>query len=253
MCGRYVSTKSTGDLLDEFDAVDATDDEDVAPDYNVAPTVRVRTVVNRPPRVENVPYNPDAAPIRQLRIARWGLVPSWAKDLSASNRLFNARSETIAEKAAFKRAFAKRRCLIPADGWYEWLRDTDSDGKPRKQPYLMIPEDGHSLAFAGLYEFWKPAASDADLLLSVTILTVPSQGPLEEVHDRMPLVLARTDWQRWLDPALAGPTDLLTGQDEASREALEVRPVSSDVNSVNNNFADLLGRVEPPVKPLELF
>jgi putative SOS response-associated peptidase YedK len=102
MCGRYVSTKSTGDLLDEFDAIDATEDEDVPYDDNVAPTVRVRTVVNRPPRVENAPHNPDVPPIRQLRIARWGLVSSWAKNLPVGNRLFNARSEKIAERPPSK-------------------------------------------------------------------------------------------------------------------------------------------------------
>jgi putative SOS response-associated peptidase YedK len=253
MCARYVSTKSSGDLLVEFDAVDVTGDEDYQADYNVAPTVNVRTVVNRPPREENVEYNPDAPPVRQLRIARWGLVPSWAKDLSVGSRMFNARAESIADKPAFRRAFAKRRCLIPADGWYEWVNDVDATGKPRKQPYFMTSMDGHSLALAGLYEFWRPKGSDVDLLLSITVITVPALGVLEEIHDRMPLVLNAVDWTRWLDPAVDDPTELLQASDEAAREVLEVRPVSQAVNSVQNNSPELIDAIEPPTEPLELF
>jgi len=167
--------------------------------------------------------------------------------------MFNARSESIADKPAFRRAFAKRRCLVPADGWYEWLNDVDANGKPRKQPYFMTTMDGHSLAFAGLYEFWRPKGSDADLLLSVTLITVPAMGSLEEIHDRMPLVLNRLDWTRWLDPSVDGPTELLQPQDEAAREALELRSVSQAVNSVKNNSPELIDEIEPPIKPLELF
>jgi putative SOS response-associated peptidase YedK len=286
MCGRYVSTKSTSDLLAEFDAVEAADAGGIEPDYNVAPTKSVRTVVNRVPHKsvvaqadaaepeaaerdtaeretaerESAPSRPAAdgaqpAPVRQLRIARWGLVPSWAKDLSAGNRMFNARAESVPDKAPFKRAFAKRRCLIPADGWYEWLRDTDTTGKPRKQPFFITPQDGRSLALAGLYEFWRPndAPEGTDLLLSVTVLTVAAQGELAEIHERMPLVLSRRDWTRWLDPAIEAPTDLLAPRDEAAEEALELRPVSDKVNSAQNNSADLLDRVQPAPPALELF
>ncbi|MCW2538794.1 MAG: hypothetical protein JWN95_519 [Frankiales bacterium] len=250
MCGRYVSTKSTADLLSEFDAVDQTAEATPA-SWNVAPTQRVRTVVNRP--VHHAPEG-EREPVRQLRVARWGLVPSWAKDLSVGNRMFNARAESVPEKPAFKRAFAKRRCLVPADGWYEWVRASDDAGKPRKQPFFMTPPDGSSVAFAGLYEFWKAADTDADsdLLLSMTILTVPAQGELSEIHDRMPLVLAEPDWARWLAPDLDGPVELLTPVDEAARDALELRPVSAQVNTVQNDSADLIQRIEPTT-PLELF
>jgi putative SOS response-associated peptidase YedK len=278
MCGRYVSTKSTSDLLSEFDAVEAADAGSFEPDYNVAPTKSVRTVVNRvphksvvatpdgaqpeappeatqPEEAEPVADGAQAVSVRQLRIARWGLVPSWAKDLSAGNRMFNARAESVPDKAPFKRAFAKRRCLIPADGWYEWLRDTDTSGKPRKQPFFITPQDGRSVALAGLYEFWRPAGAPegTELLLSVTVLTVAAQGELAGIHERMPLVLARQDWTRWLDPAVAAPTDLLEPRDEAAQEALELRPVSDKVNSVQNNSADLLERVQPSPPALELF
>jgi len=250
MCGRYVSVKSTASLLDEFDAVDETDDASSKPRYNIAPTTGIRIVVNRVPHGEPK----DADPVRQLRLARWGLVPSWAKDLSVGNRMFNARAESVSQKSAFSKAFAVRRCLVPADGWYEWQKVTDPDGKPGKQAYLMTPTDGHSLAFAGLYEFWKPKdAEDADWLTSVTILTVAAQGELAEIHERMPLVLGRRNWARWIDPTQDGPTELLRPEDEAARESLELRPVSSKVNSVTNDSADLLERVDPEPKAQALF
>jgi putative SOS response-associated peptidase YedK len=143
---------------------------------------------------------------------------------------------------------------VPADGWYEWQKITDADGKPGKQAYLMIPSDGHSIAFAGLYEFWKPKDDpDAQWLTSVTILTAEAQGELAEIHDRMPLVLPRKGWARWLDPNQDGPTDLLRPDDEAVREALELRPVSSKVNSVKNDSPDLVDRVEPEPAAQALF
>jgi len=250
MCGRYVSTKTTSDLLDEFDAVDETDGSATETDYNVAPTTNVRIVVDRVRHGEPK----ESAPVRQLRVARWGLVPSWAKDISVGNRMFNARAESLTEKSAFTRPFAVRRCLIPADGWYEWQKIEGPDGKPTKQPFLMIPPDGHSLALAGLYEFWKPKRDeDAEWLVSATILTVDSQGPLAEIHDRMPLVLPKSNWARWLDPAQPGPKDLLKPQDETAQEHLELRPVSTRVNSVANNAADLLDRVDPAPRAQELF
>lgn len=250
MCGRYVSVKSTANLLDEFDAVDETDGASTQAGYNIAPTTGIRIVVNRVPHGEPK----ESEPVRQLRLARWGLVPSWAKDLSVGNRMFNARAESVTEKSAFSKAFAVRRCLVPADGWYEWQKVTDPDGKPTKQAYLMTPPDGHSLAFAGLYEFWKPKDEpDADWLTSVTILTVAAQGELAEIHERMPLALGRKAWARWIDPNQDGPTELLRPDDQAAREGLELRPVSSKVNSVGNNSADLLERAEPAPRAQALF
>jgi putative SOS response-associated peptidase YedK len=257
MCGRYVSTKSTADLLEEFDAELPPEREDepaadtagidatVGINYNVAPTVPVRIVLDRAPAK-------DAAPVRQLRVARWGLVPSWAKDVAVGNRLFNARADTVDSKPAFRRAFAVRRCLLPADGWYEWRREDGPDGKPVKQPYLMTRPDGASLAFAGLYEFWKQPGSDgepAQWLTSATILTVDSQGPLQAIHDRMPLVLGAADWKRWLDPSLEGPLDLLEPYDEAAVAHLQLIPVSTAVNNARNNSAEL---IEPAIDPQPL-
>jgi putative SOS response-associated peptidase YedK len=243
MCGRYVSVRSNEDLTEEFDAIDATNDQWGGPNYNVAPTDPVRVVVNRPLRDED--GTPAKTPTRQLRVATWGLIPSWAKDRSSQSRMFNARLESVAKTNAFRRPYAKRRCLVPADGWYEWQKTGAG-----KQAIYMTPEDGHSIAFAGLYEFW---GEKGETVTSCTILTAPSEGPLAEIHDRMPLVLPRRDWQRWLDPDIEDPADLLVAWDEAGGERLELRPVASLVNKVDNNGPELLERAEPLPEAQKLF
>jgi putative SOS response-associated peptidase YedK len=243
MCGRYVSVRSNEDLTDEFDAIDATNGEWEAPDYNVAPTKPVRAIVNRPLRDEN--GTAAATPTRQLRVVSWGLIPSWAKDRKTQSRMFNARVESVSTTNAFRRAYAKRRCLVPADGWYEWQA---VDG--RKQPVYMTPADGHSIAFAGLYEFW---GDQGQTVTTCTIITAPSAGALAEIHDRMPLVLPRSAWERWVDPAVADPADLLTPWDEASGEHLELRPVAPLVNKVDNNGPELVQRAEPQPEEQRLF
>ncbi|MCW2496623.1 SOS response-associated peptidase [Jatrophihabitans sp.] len=244
MCGRYVSIRSDADLIAEFDAVVAGTEERYEPDFNVAPTKPVRVIVNRPLR--DAGGAPEPAPTRQLRVVSWGLVPSWSKDRKGAARMINARVESVTEKPAFRTAYAKRRCLVPADGWYEW----QALGGPVKQPMYMTAADGHGLAFAGLYEFWR---GDGPTLTTCTIITTPSVGLLGAVHDRMPLVLARDSWTRWLDPAVADPADLLTPWDEAAGEGIEVRPVASTVNSVEHNGPALIERVEPNPTPETLF
>ncbi|GAB2486751.1 SOS response-associated peptidase [Jatrophihabitans fulvus] len=251
MCGRYVSVKSDTDLTDEFDAIDATDGLWAQADFNVAPTKPVRAVVNRPLRHED--GTTDDRPTRQLRVVSWGLVPSWAKDRRTQGRMFNARAESVATTNAFRKAYATRRCLVPADGWYEWQKRDTAEGLV-KQPMFMTPADGHSLAFAGLYEFWRdPSDEQAPTLTTCTIITVASDGELAEIHDRMPLVLARDTWSRWLDPSEKDPSDLLTSWDEARGEHLELRPVSTLVNKVDNNGAQLLEPVEPQAEEQTLF
>ena len=247
MCGRYVSVRSDADLVAEFDAIDATRDETPEPDYNVAPTKPVRIVVNRPLRDEA--GNKADHPTRQLRVASWGLVPSWAKDRSTASRMFNARAESVPDKPAFRAAFAKRRCLVPADGWYEWETVDTPDG-PRKQAMYMTPADGHVLAFAGLYEFW---GTPGETITTCTIITSPSAGELSRIHDRMPLVLPRQAWAAWLDPAVSDASDLLRAWDEAGGEHLELRPVASTVNNVDNNGPELVRPVEPLPEPQRLF
>jgi putative SOS response-associated peptidase YedK len=163
--------------------------------------------------------------------------------------MFNARIEGVARSNAFKRAYAKRRCLIPADGWYEW-QAVDTAHGTRKQPIFMTPADGHPIAFAGLYEFW---GERGQTLTSATILTAPAAGVLTEIHPRMPLVLARGDWKRWLDPDVEDPADLIASWDEASGEHLELRPVSPAVNRVDNNGPQLLDEIKPEPEEQRLF
>jgi putative SOS response-associated peptidase YedK len=257
MCGRYASTKAPTDLAEEFTAVDAVTEkagEERRPDYNVAPTRDVIAVVQRHPRDAEGTPDPDTTE-RSLRLVRWGLVPSWAKDPSAGARMINARSETAAEKPAFRRALAARRCLLPADGWYEWQRRAATkDHKASKQPYFTHYRDGRSLAMAGLWEFWRPKEGELaeqypEGLVTCAVLTTEAVGPLAQVHDRMPLVLPAEAWDAWLDPDhdaqaadvrrwLAPPSTELVGK-------LAVVPVSDKVNSVRNNGKELIEPLDP--------
>jgi putative SOS response-associated peptidase YedK len=247
MCGRYVSVRSDDDILREFDAIEVGNDDAFEPDYNIAPTDPVRAIVNRPLR--DADGNPEPTPTRQLRVLRWGLVPSWSKDTRGAARMINARVESVPDKPAFRRAYAKRRCLIPADGWYEWQRLNGPDG-PIKQPLYMHAEDDHLLAFAGLYEFWGERGST---ITTCAIITAPSTGRLAEVHDRMPLLVPRAGWARWLDPSVEDPADLLRPWDEANDERLELRPVAPLVNKVDNDGPELIAPAEPVAAPQTLF
>ena len=231
MCGRYASTRSDSDLQAVFDIAETVGAE-VPPSYNVAPTQTVRTVLERPPKDE-----PEADAVRQLRSVRWGLIPSWAKDAKIGSRLINARSETIIEKPSFKKAASRRRCIVPADGYYEWEK---RDGA--KVPYFLH-QDG-VLAMAGLYELWrdptKAEDDEARWVWSVTVLTSPAADALGHIHDRSPVVLPPDLRASWLDPAV---TDLGAVQDMLAaipEPRLEPYEVSTAVNSVKNNSPELL-------------
>jgi putative SOS response-associated peptidase YedK len=251
MCGRYASIKAPADLADEFRAVDATDGSARA-DYNVAPTKNIVTVVERHPRDAEGTPDPDTTE-RTLRLVRWGLVPSWSKDPKAGARMINARSESAATKPSFRRALNARRCLIPADGWYEWQRGPD-----HKQPYYTHYADGASLAMAGIWEYWKPKDDTdgeyPDGLVTASVLTTSAVGVLTQVHDRMPLLLPPSAWPAWLDPDADADsvTDLLAPPSEELVASLELRPVSPLVNNVRNNGAELLAPFEDVPEPLQL-
>jgi putative SOS response-associated peptidase YedK len=206
MCGRYASSRRPEDLVEEFEVVESRIAAPLAADYNVAPTKEVYAVVDRPPAKDG-----PEPPQRQLRVLTWGLVPSWAKDPAIGGRMINARMETVAEKPAFKRAFAVRRCLLPADGYFEWYPTSQltAAGKPRKQPFFIRPRD----------------------------------GGVGHIHDRMPLMVERDRWADWLDPRVSGRLDLLV---PAAPGSLEAYPVSPAVGNVKNNGP---GLVEP--LPLE--
>lgn len=216
MCGRYATTKSNADLSRLFEAVDVA--EPLRASWNVAPTQPVPLV--------RISREHDG---RVLDTARWGLVPHWAKDLRAGARMINARAETVAELRSFAPSFAERRCLIPADGWFEWVRD----GKA-KQAFYMTPVDRTTLAFAGLWSAWGPES-----VLTCSVITTTALGGLAKVHDRMPLILPADRWADWL----AGGGDaerLLQPLPERDLAAIEVRPVGAAVGNVRNDGPELI-------------
>jgi putative SOS response-associated peptidase YedK len=242
MCGRYASSRKPEDLVEEFEIDRVEAKETLAPDYNVAPTKPVYAVVQRPP-------SKDAEDLeRQLRVLRWGLVPFWAKDPSIGNKMINARMETVHEKPAYRRAFASRRCLLPADGYYEWYPTSQKTkaGKPLKQPFFIYPEDGSVMAMAGLYEIWRDPTRDPDdadaspFLWTCTVLTTSAEDAVGHIHDRMPLLVEPERWGAWLDPAGSDPEELKGLLVPAAPGRLEAYPVSTQVNSVKNNGPELL-------------
>ena len=249
MCGRYASSRRPEDLVEEFEIDSNEVKETLAPDYNVAPTKEVYAVVERPPSKEK-----ERPPQRQLRVLNWGLVPSWAKDPSIGNRMINARMETVAEKPAYKKAFAVRRCLLPADGYYEWYTTAQKTkaGKPLKQPFFIHPADGGVMAMAGLYEIWRDPTRDDDdphrFRWTCIVLTTSAEDDLGHIHDRMPLLVEPERYGAWLDPTVSDPEDLLSLLVPAAPGRLQAHPVSTEVNNVRNNGPDLVEPLatEPP-------
>lgn len=254
MCGRYAATKDPATLAAEFDAFDSMDDHAPVADHNVAPTKDVVAVVQRHPRDDAGEPDPSRT-VRSLRVMRWGLIPAWARDRSVGAKMINARSETAATTAAFRTSLAKRRCLLPADGWFEWRREGGV-----KQPFFMTRPDGHSLAMAGLWTVWRDKAAletqpDSPPVVSAAVLTTEALGQLADIHDRMPLLMTPDRWAAWLDPDSEDSEDiaeLLAAPPLDLVESLELRPVSSKVNNVRNNGPELLARAEP-VTELDLF
>ncbi|MCL8024830.1 SOS response-associated peptidase [Nocardioides bruguierae] len=240
MCGRYASSRDAADLVEEFEVDVPMFAAPLAADFNVAPTKEVYAVLERPPKGEE---RPSAE--RQLRVLSWGLVPSWAKDPAIGNRMINARVETVAEKPAYRKAFASRRCLLPADGYFEWYAtsETTKAGKPRKQPFFIRPADGGTLAMAGLYEIWRdPTRGEDDparFRWTCTVITTQAEDSLGQIHDRMPMMLDRERWGAWLDPTVAR-ADLVDLLVPAAPGRLEAFPVSTAVSNVRNNGPELV-------------
>jgi putative SOS response-associated peptidase YedK len=242
MCGRYASSRRPEDLVEEFeiDKVEVT--ESLQADYNVAPTKPVYAVLERAPREED----PATGPERQLRSLTWGLVPFWAKDPSIGNKMINARMETVHEKPAFRRAFTSRRCLLPADGYFEWYPTVQRTkaGRPLKQPFFIHPHDGGVLAMAGLYEIWRDPTRDEDdparFRWTCTVLTTRAEDSVGHIHDRKPLLVEPARYDAWLDPAHGDVDDLKRLLVPAAPGRLEAYPVSTAVNNVRNNGPELL-------------
>jgi putative SOS response-associated peptidase YedK len=241
MCGRYASSRRPEDLVEEFEVQQVDVREKLEADYNVAPTKDVYAVLSRAPGKDRT-----AAPVRRLRTLTWGLVPSWAKDPSIGSRMINARVETVAEKPAFRKAFASRRCLLPADGYYEWYQteQKNSRGRPLKQPFFIRPTDGSTLAMAGLYEIWRDETRDRDddraFRWTCTIITTTAEDHLGHIHDRMPMLVEPADYDAWLDPQRSDPAALAGLLVPAAPGKLEAYAVSTAVNDVKNNGAELL-------------
>jgi putative SOS response-associated peptidase YedK len=242
MCGRYASSRKAEDLVEEFEIDKVEVKEELQPDYNVAPTKQVYAVVQRPEDREDK----EGTSERQLRTLKWGLVPFWAKDPAIGNKMINARMETVHEKPAFRRPFASRRCLLPADGYFEWYATEQKTkaGKPLKQPFFIHPADGSVMAMAGLYEIWKDPTRDDDdplrFLWTCTVLTTRAEDAVGHIHDRMPLLVERDRYDAWLDPAVSDVDELKKLLVPAAPGRLEAYPVSTAVNSVRNNGAELL-------------
>ena len=250
MCGRYAASASPEDLVEELEVEDDESGGRVEPDWNLAPTHPAPIVLKRPRRTER-----DGPAVRQLRVLTWGLVPSWAKDPSIGNRMINARSETLLDTAAYRKAAASRRCLVPADGWYEWQASptaTDAKGRPRKQPFFVHLADGGRLTFAGLYEFWRdrnrPDDDPEAWRTTFTIITTAAEPGLDRIHDRMPLVLPPDRWADWLDPTRASPDDVRALMAAVPPGRFAAYPVGRRVGDVRNTGPDLV----QPALPEEL-
>lgn len=246
MCGRYSLSLDPDDLVEEFEVERVDVRERLAPSYNVAPTDEVYAILSRHPGGDR-----SAEPERRLRSLRWGLIPTWAKDAKIASRLINARMETAHTKPAFRRAFAMRRCLLPADGYFEWY--TTEQG--RKQPFFIRPTDGGVLAMAGLYEIWRDPSKDEDdpdrFRWTSTVLTTAAADDVGQIHDRMPLLVEPECYAAWLDPDFTDPDGLRDLLIPAAPGRLAAYPVSTRVNKVANNGADLIEPLapEPPAQP----
>lgn len=231
MCGRMTLTRSGREIAEYFalemkaGAVGEIDGATLRPRYNIAPSQRVATILS----------SADGA--RILRWKQWGLVPAWSKSADMGGRLFNARSETAYQKPSFRTAWKRRRCLIVADGFYEWTpRNRDH------QPYHFRPSDSQLLALAGLYEAWR--GEGGEILESCTVLTTAASADLQGIHHRMPVILAPSDFESWL-AADSDPDRLRDLMASAPEGTLQRRAVSRSVNSPRVDDASCLDPIEP--------
>ena len=240
MCGRFVSASPPDELaryfgasvLDETLATGEAGETAFEPRFNVAPSATVLAVLERD--------DPDAGLDRRVEALHWGLIPFWAKDKKIGNKMFNARSETLASKRAFARSFAKRRCLIPVDGFYEWQRIDDA-----KQPVFIHRVDGDPFAFAGIWESWRGPDRSDEPLRSCSIITGEPNTKMADYHNRMPVMLAPDAWKQWLDPSYDDLAELEKLFVPAPSELLEIYPVSTAVNNARNTGSQLADRLEP--------
>jgi putative SOS response-associated peptidase YedK len=233
VCGRFVSSSTPERIAEYFGAV--SDVESLGENYNVAPTNDIYAVV----------VGADGVP--HVRAFHWGLIPVWAKDRKVGAKMINARAETIGEKAAYKGIFKKTRCLVPMDGFYEWAQGSADGpltpkGVPAKRPMFVHRPDGEPLAVAGLWTAWRDKAAGADTpwLHSATVVTTAANATMSPIHDRMPVILPRSAWATWLDPAVDDVELLGSLLVPAADDLLVVREVSTEVNNVRNKGPQLI-------------
>jgi putative SOS response-associated peptidase YedK len=228
MCGRFVSATQPDEIARYFGA--ALSETLLEPSYNVAPTNEVYVVL-------------ETGAVRRLEPMRWGLVPFWAKDPSVGSKMINARAEGLATKNAYKRAFQRKRCIIPADGFYEWAK---VPGQKAKQPMYIHRPDGDRFAFAGLWEAWRnPDKPDDPPLRTCTIITTSANDAITPIHDRMPVMLPPDKWNTWLDNEQEDLELLGTLLVPAPPSIITMHPVSIDVNRVSNKGASLIDPLPP--------
>jgi putative SOS response-associated peptidase YedK len=236
VCGRFVSTSPPDEIARYFAATDV-DESLIDPSYNVAPTDDVYAVL-------------ESGGVRRVEPLHWGLIPFWAKDAKIGNRMINARAETLATNNAFRRAFTKRRCIIPADGFYEW---TTRPGQKARQPWFIHRPDGEPMAFAGLWEVWRPPGpadrGGADELHSFTIITGEPNDKMAEIHDRMPVMLPPEAWSQWLDPEQQDVDVLGKLLVPAPSALITFHPVSTEVNNARHEGEGLITPIELDDEP----
>lgn len=244
VCGRYVSVKSDEDLTREFDVEEVVGDP-LPPSWNVAPTDPVRIVLRRHPTGER-----EADLIRQLRTVEWGLLPNWSKSRTGGAKMINARSETVASKPAFKAAAARRRCLAPSIGYYEWKKDGG-----RKIPYFLHAPGEATLAMAGLYEIWRDDSLPEDdprrWVWTCTIITRQATDTLGEIHDRCPVLVPPEMQAEWLDCSDDDPQTAQRLLATMPEPHLEPREVGTAVGNVRNNGPELIEPVAEEVAEVE--
>lgn len=221
MCGRFTRSQSIPAIAEEFGAEALSCD--LGPSYNIAPTQKVAVIIT------------DG--VKQLVPVRWGLVPSWAKDPTIGSKMINARAETITEKASYKRAFKKRRCLVVADGFYEW----QNTGGSRRPVYIRL-KSGKPFGFAGLYEVWK--SPEGEEVTTCTIITTEANELMKPIHERMPVIIPREHQDKWLDLTIEDHNSVLELLRPISANEMEAYPVSKRVNSPRNNSPECIKRLE---------
>lgn len=225
MCGRYTLTTTIEELWEELELLD--EPPELTPRYNIAPTQDVPVIGLRP-----------GAAHARLAMLRWGLIPAWAKDEKAGARTINARRETLADKPSFRDSFRTRRCLVVADGWYEWKKRGD-----RKQPYYLGRADRRPFTMAGLWASWR--GPDGVRIRSCTVITQPSAGIVETIHTRMPVLIPAELRRAWMDPELRARQQLAGLLEATPLDELDAYPVSTTVNAAHNDTARCVERVDP--------